>query len=83
MPCVGQAKRRLKNKSVSTVLDVKLPPVPMLNSPAFSRKKSRFSGKIQARPREVHLLLVHLHLREIGVVGDVEVEPRPSGVTNM
>ena len=37
--------RRLKKRSVSTVVEVKVPPVPILKKPAFSRKKSRFSGK--------------------------------------
>ena len=36
-----------------------------------SRKNSRFSGEEQAETREVDLLLVHLHLREVRVVGQV------------
>ena len=36
---------RAERRAYATVLDVKVPPVPILNWPAFSRKKSRFSGK--------------------------------------
>ena len=39
--------------------------------PCPSRKNSRFSGKNRLKAREVHLLLVGLDLREVGVVGEV------------
>ena len=44
--------------------------------PAFSRKNGRFSGKTQVEARQVDLLLVHLDLREVGVVGEIEVQAR-------
>ena len=50
---------------------LKLTPRPKSKIPRPSRKNSRFSGREQAEPCQVHLLLIHLDLREIGVVGEV------------
>ena len=52
------------------------PPRAKSKMPRPSRKKSRFSGKEQAEAREVHLLLVDLDLREVGVDGEVGGEVR-------
>ena len=61
--------RRLKKSSASCGL-------PTVNCPAFSRKNARFSRKEQAEAIEVHLLLVHFHLREIRVVRRIERQAR-------
>ena len=73
-PVSESPMRRLKNRSASPLA---APWLPTVNCPEFSRKKSRFSGKNSGKRREVHLLLVHFRLREIGVDGDVEREARP------
>ena len=74
VPVSDKPMRRLKNRSVCTGADVNELPVPMVKKFEFSRKKSRFSGIEQAEPRQVDLLLVDFHLREVGVDGDVHVE---------
>ena len=53
--------RRLKKISAS-------PDCPTANSPAFSRKNGPLLGEEQIEAVEVDLLLVHLDLREVGVV---------------
>ena len=74
VPVSDKPMRRLKNRSVCTGVDVNELPVPIVKKFEFSRKKSRFSGIEQAEAGQVHLLLVDLHLREVGVEGDVHVE---------
>ena len=74
VPVSDKPMRRLKNRSVCTGVDVNELPVPIVKKFEFSRKKSRFSGIEQAEPGQVHLLLVDLDLREVGVDGDVHVE---------
>ena len=83
VPASDRPMRRLKNRSVCTCAEVNALPVPMVKKLEFSRKKSRFSGIEQAEAREVHLLLVHLHLREVGVERDVHVEPGRDAVARV
>ena len=68
-PSSSRPMRRLKKRSSSS-------PLPTVNSPEFSRKNGRFSGKAQVEAREIDLLRVDFDLREVGVVGHVEVQAR-------
>ena len=44
---------------------------PLKNSPRWKVEELALLGEEEAEPRQVHLLLVDLDLREIGVIGEV------------
>ena len=72
-PGIGQADLAAENRSVSTVLEVNVPPVPIVNWVRVFRERSHASREEQAEPRQVYLLLVDFRLCEVRVVGHVEV----------
>ena len=69
-PVADRPIRREKNRSICCG-------APNWKIDAFSRKNGRFSGKNRSKRVQVHLLLVGLHLREIGVDREVGGEVRP------
>ena len=50
-------------------------PAAEIEDPLPFQEELALLGKEQAEPRQVDLLLVHLHLREVGVVGEVCGQP--------
>ena len=68
--------RRLKNRSVSTVRRRERAAGAHLELAGVLEEEIALLGKEQAEARQVDLLLVDFDLREVGVVGDVEVQCR-------
>jgi hypothetical protein len=66
-PRSSRPMRRLKNRSTSS-------PLPTRNSPSSRERTAAFSGKRRLNRVRLILLRVDLDLREVGVIGGIQVQ---------